>query len=211
MTDPEAFVDAIREANQTPLSRLGSSKSLFAETSGEIETEPVLEATARVEHAAWQTFESWAGDESNEAVREFFNRVAAQEREHFKRVTDRLGAVVDPSDPASAIHGYLRERSESVERLGGFIGRTLASKRSKDQVVGYFVGDADPQTAQLFREFGEEPDEQLSEATSLLEELDLDEAGEERARAAASGAIEAAYAEYVESLQSMGINPKPVC
>lgn len=211
MTDPEAFVDTVREANQTPLSRLGSSKSLYADTAGEIDTEPVLQATARAEHAAWQTFEGWAADESNEAVREFFDRVADQEEDHFERVTDRLGSAVDTSHAVPAIHEYLRERTETVDRLGALIGRTLASKRSKDQVVGYFVGDADPQTAQLFREFGEELDDQLAGATSLLDDLVLDEDVEERARDAASGAIEAAYDEYVESLESMGVNPKPVC
>lgn len=211
MTDPEAFVDAVREANQTPLSRLGSSKSLYADTAGEIDTEPVLQATARAEHAAWQTFDGWAADESNEAVRAFFERVADQEQVHFERVTDRLGSPVDTSDPVPAIHEDLRERTETVERLGAFIGRTLASKRSKDQVVGYFVGDADPQTAQLFREFGEQLDEQLDGAMSLLDDLALDGDGEERAREAAAEAIGAAYDEYVEALDSMGVNPKPVC
>lgn len=211
MTDFEAFVDAVREENQTPLSRLGSSKSLYAETAGEIDTEPVLEATATAEHAAWQTFQAWAADESNEVVREFFEHVAAQERGHYEQVTDRLGSEVPPSETVPAIHDYLRRRTGTVERLGAFVGRTLASKRSKDQIVGYFVGDADPQTAQLFRGFGADLDDQLSEAISLLEDLGLDEAGFERARAAATTAIEAAYDEYVEALESMGVNPKPVC
>lgn len=211
MDDPDAFVEAVRETNQTPLSRLGSSKALYADTAGEIDTEPVLEATARAEHAAWQTFQAWADDESDEAVQAFFERVAAEERDHFDRVTDRLGGEVDASGAIPAIHEYLRDRTGTVDRLGAFIGRTLASKRSKEQVVGYFVGDADPQTAQLFRGFGEELDEQLTEALSLLEDLDFDEEEDERARQAASGAIEAAYDEYVKALESMGVNPKPVC
>ncbi|PSQ14952.1 rubrerythrin family protein, partial [Halobacteriales archaeon QS_7_69_60] len=33
----------------------------------------------------------------------------------------------------------------------------------------------------------------------------------EQAREAASGAIQAAYDEYTERLESMGVNPKPVC
>lgn len=211
MNDSEAFVDAVSEANQTELSRLGSSKSLYAETGGEIDTEPVLEATAHAEHAAWQTFERWAADESNESVQEFFERVSAQERDHFERVTDQLGSEVDPSGPVPALHEYLRERTETVERLGAFVGRALASKRSKAQVVGFFVGNADPQTAELFREFGDEVDDQLSQAATLLEEFSVDGEAEGRARAAASGAIEAAYDEYVTTLESMGVNPKPVC
>lgn len=211
MTDPETFVEAVQEANQTALSRLGSSKSLYADTAGEIDTEPVLEATAQVEYAAWKTFERWAADESNEAVQAFFERVAAQEADHFETVTDRLGSEIAPPASVPALHEYLRERSETVERLGAFVGRTLASKRSKDQVVGYFVGDADPQTAQLFRGFGDDLDDQLSEAMALLAERSLDETSADRAREAASDAIQAAYDEYVERLESMGVNPKPVC
>lgn len=211
MDDPDAFVDTVREANQTPLSRLGSSKSLYADTAGEIDTEPVLEAMARAEHAAWQTFQAWADDESNEAVQAFFERVAVEERDHFDRVTDRLGGEVDTSGAVPAIHESLRNCTGTVERLGAFVGRTLASKRSKEQVVGYFVGDADPQTAAMVREFGEELDDELSDAMSLLAELSVDEPAEDRAYEAASGAITAAYDEYVESLEAMGVNPKPVC
>jgi len=41
------FVDSVSETNQTALSRLGSSKSLYAETDGELETEQVLRAAER--------------------------------------------------------------------------------------------------------------------------------------------------------------------
>lgn len=211
MIDSETVVDAVREENQTALSRLGSSKSLYADTKGEIDTEPVLVATAHAEYAAWQTFRGWAADESNEAARGFFERVAEQERAHLETVTDQLGEAVDDPEDVPAVNEYLRERKETVERLGAFVGRVLASKRSKEQVVGYFVGNADPQTAGVFREFGEDLDEQLAQATELLADLVTSEDASDRARAAATGAIEAAYGEYVETLESMGANPKPVC
>lgn len=211
MIDSEAFVDAVREANQTPLSRLGSSKSLYADTRGEIDTEPVLVATAHAEHAAWHTFRGWAEDEPTEAARTFFERVAEQERAHLETVTDQLGEDVDAPAEVPALHEYLREREESVERLGAFVGRVLASKRSKEQVVGFFVGNADPQTAGVFREFGDDLEEQLARATELLADLVTTEDASDRAREAATGAIEAAYGEYVETLESMGANPKPVC
>lgn len=211
MTEPAAFVEAVSEENQTPLSRLGSSKSLYAETAGEIDTEPVLEATADAEHAAWQTFSSWADDEPNEAVRSFYARVADEERDHLERVLDHLGADAHSPDSVPALHEHLRERTGTVERLGAFVGRALASKRSKDQVVGFFVGNADPQTADVFRGFGEELEAQLASATSLLDDLELDDEELEQARDAASAAINAAYDEYVATLESMGVNPKPVC
>lgn len=211
MVDPERFVEAVREENQTPLSRLGSSKSLYADTDGELDRKPVLEAVARAEHAAWQTFQSWADDESNDETRAFFERVAEQERIHYERVADRLDADWSPSEPTPALHEDLRARSETVDRLGAFVGRVLASKRSKDQVIGYFVGNADPQTADMFRDFGDQLDEQLTGASALLESIVTGEAEYDRALEAASDAIGAAYDEYVESLEALGANPKPVC
>ncbi len=110
-----------------------------------------------------------------------------------------------------ALHEYLRGLESTVERVGAFAGRVLASKRSKEQVVGYFVGDADPQTAGVFRDFGDDLDAQLERVDDLLEDVCASDDDWERAEDAATGAIEAAYGEYVENLEAMGANPKPVC
>ncbi|MFA9425655.1 rubrerythrin family protein [Natronorubrum sp. A-ect3] len=211
MTDSETFIEAVREDNQTELSRLGSSKSLYADTGGDIDTEPVLRATADAEHAAWQTFEAWADSEEDEAARDAFDTTAAEERAHYETVIDYLD--VEDYEPGEIpdLHEYLRGLESTVERVGAFIGRILASKRSKEQVVGYFVGDADPQTAGVFREFGAELDDQLERAGELLEDVCDSADDDERAQRAATGAIEAAYDEYVANLEAMGANPKPVC
>lgn len=210
MTDSEAFVEAVQEENQTELSRLGSSKSLYADTGGDIDTEPVLRATADAEHAAWETFREWADGESHEGAREAFETTAEAERGHYETVVDQLGDEHEPAE-IPALHEYLRGLESTVERVGALVGRILASKRSKDQVVGYFVGDADPQTAGVFREFGGDLDEQLERAQALLEDVCESDEDRERALEAANGAIEAAYDEYVENLEAMGANPKPVC
>ncbi|MFC6719588.1 rubrerythrin family protein [Natrialbaceae archaeon GCM10025810] len=209
MTDSETFLESVEEANRTPLSRLGSSKSLYAATEGDIDTEPVLSATADAEHAAWKTFAAWADDEADEEVRDAFERTAEEEREHYETVADRL----DDHEPGEvpALHEHLRGLEDTVERLGALVGRILASRRSKEQVIGYFVGDADPQTAQLFRDLKGDLEGQLERATDLLEARCEDDEDWERAEAAASGAIDAAYGEYVETLEGMGANPKPVC
>ncbi|SIS15080.1 rubrerythrin family protein [Natronorubrum thiooxidans] len=211
MTDSEAFVEAVRDDNQTALSRLGSSKSLYADTGGDIDTEPVLRATANAEHAAWQTFAQWADSDDHDGARDVFDTTATEERGHYETVLDHLGVEeYDPSDVPN-LHEYLRGLESTVERTGAFIGRILASKRSKEQVVGYFVGDADPQTAGVFREFGTELDDQLERAGDLLEDVCETDDDYERAQTAAAGAIEAAYDEYVANLEAMGANPKPVC
>ncbi|ELY46722.1 ferritin family protein [Natronorubrum sulfidifaciens] len=211
MTDSEAFVEAVREANQTALSRLGSSKSLYADTGGDIDTEPVLRATADAEHAAWQTFEAWADSDDHESAREVFETTATEEQSHYETVLEHLDVEEYEPDEVPALHTYLRTLESTVERTGAFIGRILASTRSKEQVVGYFVGDADPQTAGVFRAFGEDLEAQLERAEDLLEDVCNSDDDYERAQAAAAGAIEAAYDEYVDTLEAMGANPKPVC
>ncbi|ELY91097.1 hypothetical protein C483_10446 [Natrialba hulunbeirensis JCM 10989] len=214
----KAVLETVRENAQTELSRLGSSKSLYADTGGEIETEPVLEATADAEYAAWRTFNAWAADESGNA-RETFETTAAEEREHLETVLEMQEScgdsefAVESYDQTAtpALHDYLRALESTPERVGGFLGRILASKRSKEQVVGYFVGDADPQTAAVFREFGDDLDTQLERAEALVAEYCSSDADRERAIEAATGAIETVYAAYVQNLEALGANPKPVC
>ena len=206
---PEKFMAAVRDDNETALSRLGSSKSLFADTKGEMEPEAVLTAAATAEHHAAETYESWAAAETGD-VAEAFAATADEERDHYETVVGEL----DEHEPGGvpAIQSYLRDLEGTVDRLGGFVGRTLAAEKSKTQVTGFFVGNADPQTAGLFRSMGDDLDAQLERASDLLAaECGDDEEAWERAREAAGGAIEAAYGAYTDSLESMGVNPKPVC
>ncbi|MFB6106556.1 MAG: rubrerythrin family protein [Halobacteriaceae archaeon] len=207
---PEEFIDAVRDDVETELSRLGSSKSLYADTGGEMDAETVLAAGADAEHHAAATYEAWATAESDPAAREAWAETAAEERDHYDRVAGELDAH-DPSEAVPAIQAYLRGLDDTVARAGGFVGRTLASDASKSQLTGFFTGQADPQTASLFRELRGDLDDQLDRALELLADRCADEDDWERAREAAVGAVEAAYGEYVERLESMGVNPKPVC
>ena len=205
----DEFLDDVRAANETALSRLGSSKSLYADTEGEMEAEEVLTAAATAEGHAAETYAAWAETSDGDAAAAF-ETTADEERDHYETVAGEL----DDHEPGEvpAIQSYLRDLEDNVERLGGFVGRTLAAEKSKEQVTGFFVGDADPQTARLFRGMGDDLDAQLARATDLLEAAcGDDEECYERAREAASGAIQAAYDEYTERLESMGVNPKPVC
>lgn len=205
----DEFLDAVRDENQTALSRLGSSKSLYADTDGEMETETVLAAAATAEHHAAETYDAWADAETG-AVADAFAETTGEERDHYETVVGRLDSH-EPGD-VPAIQAYLRDLDDTVERLGGFVGRTLAAEQSKTQLTGFFVGNADPKTASLFRGMGDDLDAQLERAGELLAaECGDDESCWKRAIAAATGAIEAAYGEYTESLESMGVNPKPVC
>jgi rubrerythrin len=207
---PEEFTEAVREANRTALSRLGSSKSLYADTMGDMDTEAVLRAAADAEHHAAETYAGWAESEADPEASEAFETTASEEREHYETVAGKLDEH-EPSDEVPSIHDYLRSLEDTVERLGGFVGRTLAAEESKSQTVGFFVGQADPGSAQAFREMNGDLDAQLERALSLLAEHCEDETDWERAETAASEAIQAAYGEYTERLEGMGVNPKPVC
>jgi hypothetical protein len=207
--DSDEFVEAVRKENETALSRLGSSKSLYAATGGEMEPDEVFRAAADSEHAARRTFEGWADEEDDADAKELFASLAETETEHYETVAGK----VDDHKPGEtpALHEYLRGLDGTRARLGGFVGRTLASEKSKSQLTGFFTGQADPQTAQLFRDLKGDLDEQLEKTLPVLaDECGSDDEWDE-AKEAASGAISAAYEEYTESLESMGVNPKPVC
>jgi rubrerythrin len=208
--DPNQFVETVREENQTALSRLGSSKALYAETEGEMDSEPVLRAAANSEFHARETFAAWAESGGNDAARETYQTTADEEGEHYGLVAERLDGDHEPDD-TPAIHEYLRDTADTAGRAGALVGRTIAAEKSKEQLVGFFVGQADTSGAQLFRDLGEEVDAQLERGKKLLG--DVCETDDEWARAqdAAGDAIQAAYDEYTESLEGMGVNPKPVC
>jgi len=208
--DASELHDSVREDNDTALSRLGSSKSLYAATGGEMEPGPVLESAADAEHAAAETFRAWADSEDDSDAAEAFETTAAEERDHYDAV---LGELDDhePSGDPSAMQRSLRSLDSTVERAGGLLGRVLATEKSKEQLTGFFVGQADPQTAQLFRDLKGDLDDQRDRALSLLDSVCADDADWDAAKAAADAAIQDAYDEYTEQLESMGVNPKPVC
>lgn len=195
------LLDTIETEMQTELSRLGSSKSLYADTTGEMEPEPVLAAAADAADTAAETFESWDGD--------VFADAAARVREHDAEITAELDEY-EPGDPPAAV-GALGEADGDIERLGATVGWTLVTERKSTQSSGFFTGQADPSTASIFRSFGEDYDQIREDALAALEERCTDDAEFDRAQDAATAVIEAAYDEYFETLESLGMNPKPVC
>jgi rubrerythrin len=211
----DEFLTTVRDENETALSRLGSSKSLYAATEGEMESAVVFRAAADAEYAASETFQQWADDEdANGSVREAFADFAEQERDHYEQVVGKLDDDPDVDGESSelpAIHECLRDLDTDPARVGGFLGRTLASEKSKEQMVGFFVGQADPQTAQLFRDLGDDLDGQIERGTELLADVCESDEDWNSALEAANGAIQTAYDEYTETLEGMGVNPKPVC
>ncbi|MFC6725872.1 transcription antitermination protein, partial [Halobium palmae] len=79
------------------------------------------------------------------------------------------------------------------------------------QMVGFFVGDADTSTADTFRDVKDDLDAEIDEAVETLGEVCVRDEDWDAAREAASAVLEAAYDDYVETLEGMGVEPKNVC
>jgi rubrerythrin len=205
---PEQFVESIATDNATALSRLGSSKGLYADTGGTMERAAVLRAAATGAFHARATFEGWAAEETNDDAREVFEATAREEGEHYGLVTGELEGEHEPGE-TPATDESLRSQSDTIGRAGAFLGRTMIADRSADQATAFFVGEADTDGADLLREVGDDTEAQLARAQDLLGEVCTDSADWERASQAASDAIGAAHEEYTDTLNGMGENPEP--
>lgn len=209
--EPQSFVASLRETHGTELDRLGSEKALVAATDAQLDRERVLAAAAAAELRAAETFERWAADESDADARAAFERVADAERDHADRIRERADGAADL--PATdALHDYLRGLDDTVERVAaGMVARPMVASRSLLQTINFFVNESEEPTADLFRELRAETDELVESGADLLADRCAGDADRERAREAADEAIERAYEEYADSLEGMGIDPKPVC
>jgi hypothetical protein len=206
--DAADLTESVRSSNKTELSRLGSSKTLYAQTGGDLKTTPVLAAAAdRTYHAA-ELLAGWAAD-GDDAVADGFAAMAETVRGHYEDIVAELEAH-DPGSP-SAIVTALQGFETATERLGGVLGWALVARKESSQRSGYFTGQADPTTASLFREMGGDYDDLVAAAGDLLETLCADPEDWEAAERAATAGIQAAYESYVETLEGLGVNPKPVC
>ncbi|PSQ42362.1 hypothetical protein BRD14_04735 [Halobacteriales archaeon SW_5_68_122] len=206
--DGADFVETVRESNATALDRLGSDKALIATTNAALGRERVLEAAAAAEARAAVTFESWADNEADDRTREAFREAAARERDHHERVV-ALGVEGAADPPPDALHEYLRGLADTGERAAaGLVGRPLVASRSLLQVINFFVNEGDRTAAETFRDLRAETDDRVAAGGDVVAAVCE---GEAPAEAAASQAIEAAYGEHVDSLEALGIDPKPVC
>ena len=203
--DGPAFVERIESDQQTELSRLGSSKSLYADTVGEMEPEAVLTAAADAAAHAQETFDQWAEESDLEVFADASSRVADQ----YDAILSELGDREQGEPPA--VTEQLRAAEGTPERLGSTVGWSLVTERKSTQSSGFFTGQAKPQTASTFRGFGDDYDAIRTDALDALEAVcDSDEAWE-RATTAGTAVVQASYDEYFETLEELGMNPKPVC
>ncbi|SDF31771.1 hypothetical protein [Halorientalis regularis] len=202
------FVDSVRQAQQTELSRLGSSKSLYADTEGEMEEDAVLAAVADTFHHAAATFEDWA-DAADGPAAEFFADAADLAGEQYGTVAGELGDH-EASTP-SPLAESMQALDTAPERVAGVLGWTLVVENKTSQAVGFFVGQAAPGTASTFRDVRDAVESLADDAADTLADACATDADEDLAHEAAVDTIQAAYDDYFDTLEDLGVNPKPVC
>ena len=209
--DGDTFRESVESAKRTELDRLGSSKLLIALTGARIERDRVLEVAAHSEHAARETFRAWAADEPHDGARAAFEAVAAQEDTHLDRVLAALDSDVDLAD-GGPMHAYLRGREGTIERVAsGMVGRPLVSLRAHNQLIGFFVNEADERGADLFRDLKAETAAVIDDGCALLDDLCESDDDWERAQAVAEYTVQVAYDDYADSLTEMGLGVKDIC
>ncbi|MBP1988331.1 transcription antitermination protein [Halolamina salifodinae] len=206
--DADSFRDDLRAAHQTELSRLGSSKAVYALTGGEMEGDAVRTGTARELHALAPVLNEWAEDAQGEHA-DLFDAAAdfaATYADNFDSeaasgddtaATDVVADSLAPVDPA--------------DRQAAMTAAFLVLEEIAGQLVGFFVGDADRKSADEFREFRAELGDYRDDAAELLADHAEDEADWEAARAAGADVVAGAYDWYVDTLEAMGVEPKNVC
>lgn len=212
--DAADFQDSVEESKAVELERLGSSKLLVALTDADLTEEQVLRVAADSERAAMETLEIWADDEDHEGARELFADHSQQERDHYDRVTSLLeGEHEEDSGAVGPMHDHLRSLESTTARLGGLVGRALVGDRTHLQVVNFFVNEGDERRADSFRELRTETADQGDEAAALLADVctESEDADPDHARTAATTVIDRAYEAYADSLDELGLDPKPIC
>jgi hypothetical protein len=199
--DAGATIDAVRGRTETERDRLGSDKVLIAATDATLETEAVLTVAATRESGLADIYDRWAAETDSDVATQF-EMAAEAAAERAERIDADAGNSDDFIDHLETVSGNAR-------RIGaGLVAAPLVADRFYLQVVSFFINEADEGRADTFREIRQEASA-LDYGKTALEHLS--ESERETAAAAATEAIEAAYDDYAETLEAMGLDPKPIC
>lgn len=205
----QTFLDELRDEHETELSRLGSSKAVYALTDGEMEGDAVRAGAARELHAVAPVLERWADSAEDDAA-ELFAEVATFAADTADEL-DAEAAVPGGAEVTHATAEALGALDDEHSRTAGLAAALLVLGKLSEQLVGFFVGDADRAGAQEFREIRDGLQEHRDDAALLLSTLCTDESDWTTVHEAAAGVVDGAYDWYVGTLEAMGVEPKNVC
>jgi hypothetical protein len=179
---------------------------MYALTGGKMDGERIREATADDALALAAVLEGWAEETGNNDVAALVTDLSAAARDRAADVDD------DPSlDDEPRLYETLARFESTPARLGGLLGRYLVALEHAGQMVGFFVGDADPMAADDFRGLRSALESERDRVVDALDAVCEGEDDWDAARDAADAVIQTAYDDYVETLESLGIKPKNVC
>lgn len=203
--DATDTIAAIEEATTTERSRLGSDKALIAATDADLSADAIWAAAATREAGLADVLDGWVSDavgSDADAVADAFERAASAASDRAERID------AAPGNP-DALSAHLDTVEGTGERVGaGLVAPALVLGRFYLQVVSFFINEADEGSADVVRELRSGASD-VGPARDAL--AALGESGRERARDAAVEAVGVAYEEYASALESMGLDPKPVC
>ncbi|MFW6436611.1 MAG: hypothetical protein ACOCYZ_03145 [Halococcoides sp.] len=185
--------DRLADERQTELSRLGSSKALYATTRGAMDGASIAAASRALSLALADRLAAhdaaWAAD------------LEALVREDAETLEDLAGDPVDPLfDPALA--------DEPAGALGTVLGWATVAIALGEQETGYFVGQAQPGDADTVRSV---VDNRTALREAVCETVERVGPDREAIVAAALSTVDAAYDAYVDRLEAEGIEPKSIC
>ncbi|MFB6219934.1 MAG: transcription antitermination protein [Halolamina sp.] len=204
--DGQTFLDELRDEHETELSRLGSSKAVYALTEGEMDGDAVRAGTARELHAIAPLLERWAETADGDAAERYADIAAF--------AADALDAEAGGVEGGEATHitaEALSDCGDGPARAAGLAAALLVLGKLAEQLVGFFVGDADRASADEFRDIRDDLQGYRDDAAALLDTLCQDDADWTAAEETADAVIEGAYDWYVDTLEAMGVEPKNVC
>ena len=207
--DGQTFLDELRDGHETELSRLGSSKAVYALTGGEMDGDTVRVSTARELHAVAPVLEQWAEDGEAEAA-DLYGTVASNLDDWANRL-DEEAAVPEGEEFTHVTAGALAACDDELARAAGLTAALLVLAKVAEQLVGFYVGDADRKGAAEFRDLRDDLRDYRDDAASFLETCCSDETDWTGAHETAEMVVDGAYDWYVETLEDMGIEPKNVC
>jgi hypothetical protein len=208
--DSAALLDSVRTEMETELQRLGSEKSLLAATEARLEPDPVLVTAAAILQTARDTIAEWADAADDEAAGDALRTTADTLADAIDRVTAELAGNGDDVATLDAPFLTLDADGDTERLAAGTLGVPLVLDCLFLQTVSFFVNEADSTRADLFRDLRSETDGMLATGQSALEEC-CDGDDWDRAERAAVAVVEAAYDDYVDRLDAMGFDPKPIC
>lgn len=192
---------------ETELNRLGSDKVLLAATGANLSTDAVLGVVYDGLHRHHTRLTDWGMDTPRGELATAFKSAAAS-------VASIRGLFSQDDETGSAERQLLRfdDPETPCERAGaGLIAGPLILDRLGLQAVSFFVNEAAQERADRCRKMRASMGTIIDESLSAIDEECGEASAMEAVQTGATRTIQESYGMYAETLQDMGLDPKPVC